>query len=88
MNKLLTFEISKSDNSLEIHLDRKGLHIFREVLEHFKEERETVVLLSPEWGGESLTNKKQGEQNELLDKVKLFFWPEIGSDSITDIIDT
>ncbi|MGL4427141.1 MAG: Imm32 family immunity protein [Alphaproteobacteria bacterium] len=76
MSKLLTFEYDKSNHFLEVHLNQEGLSRLVDILEYLKNQtRESVILLTPEWGDENgLTSEKQCESNELFNRVKFFIW--------------
>lgn len=81
MNKLLTFELEKGLESLEIHCNKETLSDLINILEKIKEERIntntkllTTVLLTDAWGGDTLTSEKQGDDNMLINKVKIIIW--------------
>ena len=77
MNKYtLTFELNKDGDIVEIHGDRRGLVYLKEQIELVLNKEEHIHLMSPNWGGNELTEEKQGEVNTLVNHVKIFYWRE------------
>lgn len=74
MTKLLTFELEKDMDSLEIHLNKEGLKYFIQILNKLLEQKEPEHehLMTPAWGGDELTEEKQGTDNELLNHIKIY----------------
>ncbi|MCL4472453.1 MAG: Imm32 family immunity protein [Actinobacteria bacterium] len=76
MNYILSFELSKKDNALEIHFDTDGLEHFISLLNKLRKDKGHLHLMTSEWGGNDLSSKKLGEDNYLLNHVKIFLWEE------------
>jgi hypothetical protein len=71
---MLTFELANDKDELEIHCDKKGLKDFIQILSKVLEKGEHEHLMSPSWGGTELSHDKQGENNILLNHVKVLLW--------------
>jgi Immunity protein 32 len=73
---LLTFEWDDKNKVLEIHTDGEGLEKLRLMLTHLTESKKNdhIHLMTPNWGGNELSNEKQCELNELIDHVKIYKW--------------
>jgi hypothetical protein len=73
---MLTIEWSKEDERLEIHGDEEGLSHLAQLVQSLanQKEPEHVHLMSEAWGGDTLGNEKQNENNELINHVKIFKW--------------
>lgn len=84
---LLTFEIDKDADQVFVHGDAKGLEFFAKSLlkiatqakggecshEHF---------YTPEWGGDELSSEVQSDETMLMNHVKVFGWPNKGSEKL------
>lgn len=75
MNKMLTFEITP-DGNVEIHADEEGLLTLTRRLEQLHLQGGHVHLMTASWGGEDLSEDKQGEGNRLVQHALVFLWPE------------
>ncbi|NPU99714.1 MAG: immunity protein 32 [Candidatus Omnitrophica bacterium] len=74
-NKLLTFELNNKDERLEIHLNQEGLNDLIAYLENLKSKyKDHLHLMTDTWGGNELTNEKQGKDNLLINHVKIYIW--------------
>jgi len=72
--KLLTFEFSQSEGLLEIHVDENGLNTLIDILKGVKKHGDHVHLMTQSWGGSELSDEKQGENNILINHVKIAMW--------------
>jgi hypothetical protein len=80
MNELLTFELRRDEESLEIYMNKKSRQELIESLEYLfpDRQRNNIVYLTPEWGEEEpLTFEKQGYHTHLMTMVKLWIWKSI-----------
>ena len=75
-NKILTFELVKDSDAIEIHVNREGLSSLIEVLQRFSDHKNSdhEHLMTPSWGGKELTENLQGQENKLINHVKIFLW--------------
>ena len=71
---LLTFELSKTGDELEVHFDRKGLIALRKVLDRIEKGEGHEHLLTAAWGGHELSEEKQESNSTLLNKVTFRLW--------------
>lgn len=73
---LLTFELGRSGDELEIHCDRRGLAELIRILSEIarSEGRAHDHLMTPAWGGGELSEELQGETGRLLHKVTVRLW--------------
>jgi hypothetical protein len=71
---LLSFEYDSDGEKLEIHANEKGLIYLKEQIEMLLEHKQGIHLMTPSWGGEELTEEKQGKDNTLIHHVKIFHW--------------
>lgn len=80
MKKKLTFEFSKKNDILEIHINSQGAIFLKNLIEKMLEENkfDHSHLFSENWGGNELTIEKQNlnDEWEIIDGVKIIFWPE------------
>ena len=74
--EILTFELRADKLELEIHLNEVGLKNLRQYLKNVERTGDHQHLMTENWGGCELTSEKQGSDNELLEKVTVFFWPD------------
>lgn len=73
--KILSFELSTTKDSLDIHFDESGLDNFINLLIKLKKTEQTHEhLITKDWGGSELTNIPQSEYSILLNKVTLHKW--------------
>jgi len=63
---------------VQIHFNQAGLEEFIETLKSFLDVKghEHFHLMTPDWGGETLTSEKQGLENRLIHHVKVYKWSE------------
>jgi hypothetical protein len=78
-NYLLTFELTKNKDELEIHTNSKGLKRLIAELEILLQSAEKGVndhnhLMTEEWAGNELSSIAQG--GELLNHVKVYYWSD------------
>ena len=72
---LLTFEMSPN-GTLEIHGDRMGLIELVKLVQHVLAGSQHEHLMSASWGGDELSEDKQGDKNRLINSVKIMLWPD------------
>ncbi len=71
---MLTFEISKDSDEIEIHLDSAGLSVLIETLQNLrKKSRDHSHLMTEEWAGDELSSDLQGG-GSLINKVTIHKW--------------
>lgn len=75
---LLTFEWNRDDEVLEVHGNEEGFRNLGRIIGQLvqKGETEHCHLMTPDWGGESLSSDQQNPEAELINHVKLVFWPK------------
>lgn len=76
--KMLTFELSKDSDQLEIHGNKEGLeHLTAIVLKllHCKNQKEHSHLMTEAWGGYDLSSETHMKEGRLLNMVTIFYWP-------------
>lgn len=71
---LLTFELTQTGDTVEIHADLVGLTRLIKTLQNVLERGEHEHLMTPRWGGAELSEEKQGRETKLLDHVKVILW--------------
>ncbi len=71
---LLSFELSENNDELHIHLDEAGLSQLMAHLSLLKKESQHEHLMTPSWGGNELSENKQGEKSNILNKVTIHQW--------------
>jgi len=80
ITKLLTFEISPDGDCVDIHMDQRGLNDLIYYLEKLKKNsggrQAHDHLMTPAWGGNELTEEKQGHGSKLVNKVTIRLWPQ------------
>ena len=73
-NFLLSFEISKDGDELNIHCDDAGLENLRSIISQIKGKVSHEHLMTPSWGGNELSEDPQSEDSHLLNKVTIHKW--------------
>jgi hypothetical protein len=76
-NYLLTFELVKDGDGIEIHCNKAGLESLLSSLQRLLKTRDHEHLMTPSWSGNELTEKKQGDTNLLINQVTIHFWDDI-----------
>ena len=71
---MLTFELDKDGDELDMHLDESGLAMLRSILNAVEGSNSHEHLFTPAWGGSELSEEKQREASTLLNKVTIHFW--------------
>lgn len=74
--KILTFELVKSGDALDVHMDRRGLAELIRICQRLYERGGHEHLMTTSWGGIELTDQPQSESSKLLNKVTLHLWAE------------
>lgn len=72
--RLLSFEISQDGNELEIHCDETGVRDLLAIVQRVLTSRDHEHLMMPAWGGNELTEVKQGQNTNVVKKVTIRFW--------------
>ena len=75
---LLTFEWDSKNETLEIHGDQKGLARLKSAIDLLltKTDGDHIHLMTSKWGGNELSDEKQCSENEIINHVKFFKWPQ------------
>ena len=73
-NFLLSFEISKDGDELNIHCDDTGLENLLSIISQIKGKVGHEHLMTPSWGGNELSEDPQSEDSHLLNKVTIHKW--------------
>lgn len=75
-NKLLTFEINKDKDEIQIHTNKEGLGELIKYLEKISCITPPTHdhFMTPSWSGMELTEEKQGSDNILINKVTVYLW--------------
>lgn len=71
---LLSFELSKDSNELDVHCDDAGLEKLLSILSQLKGKMKHEHLMTPSWGGSELSEALQAEDSQLLNKVTIHKW--------------
>jgi hypothetical protein len=73
---LLTFEVDRLGERIEIHADSAGLEFLIRELQRLREvsTQDHTHLMTDDWGGSGLSGERQNATSELLKHVKIFKW--------------
>ena len=71
---LISFEISKDGDELDVHCDDVGLEKLLSILSQLKGNVQHVHLMTPSWGGNELSAEPQSEYGQPLNKVTFHKW--------------
>jgi hypothetical protein len=71
---LLSFELSKDGDELNVHCDDAGLAKLLSVLSKLEEKAQHEHLMTPSWGGSELSEEPQAADSQLLNKVTIHKW--------------
>ena len=78
--KILTVELDKENELIELHLDKAGAKYLRDLLNKLIEvgQQDHRHLMTDEWGGNELTSDKQNQSEgvKLLHQLKIMYWNE------------
>jgi hypothetical protein len=66
--KLLTFEISKNLDEIDIHGNQQGLSELLEIIGNVIKSRQHDHLMTKSWGGDELSDERQDETATLINK--------------------
>ena len=76
--KILTIELDKKNESVELHLDKNGAEYLRDLLTRLIESdvEDHLHLMTDEWGGNELTSEKQNQFSDvdLINHLKIMYW--------------
>lgn len=72
---MLTVEINKKDESIEIFCDREGLELLTKKISTLSEKGGHVHLMTSSWAGNELSEEKQGSGNELVNHLRIVLKP-------------
>lgn len=77
---ILTCEINKKDESVEIVFDKEGYEYLGKVIRDFQKENDEKIdhkhLMTKGWGGNELTDEIMHKGNTLVNHLKLIFLKE------------
>lgn len=73
-NFLLSFELSKDGDELDIHCDDFGLDNLLSILSGLKGKVKHEHLMTPGWGGNGLSEDAQSKGSKVLNKVTIHKW--------------
>lgn len=68
---MLTVEINKKDESIEIFCDKEGIELLTKKIRILSEKGGHVHLMTPSWAGNELSEEKQGLENELVNHLRI-----------------
>jgi hypothetical protein len=73
---LLTFEVDRAAERLEIHADSAGLEFLIRELQRLRDAatQDHTHLMTDDWGGSGLSGERQNANAEPLKHVKIFKW--------------
>ena len=71
---LLSFELSKDGDVLDIHCDDEGLTKLLSILSLLNGKDQHEHLMTDAWGGNELSDKTQSLESKLLNKVTIHKW--------------
>ncbi len=74
--KLLSVESDARRESVELHMDRRGLNYLIDILTQLRDEPspEHLHLMSAEWGGDGLTGSPQNPEYVAAKHLKVCLW--------------
>jgi len=77
---ILTCELNKEKNTVEIVFNKDGILLLKEILEDLslnnKETISHVHLKTKEWGGNELSSNVMGENNSIINHMKFILIDE------------
>ncbi|WP_319561732.1 Imm32 family immunity protein [Marispirochaeta sp.] len=72
---LLSIELNKSTEQIEIHCNEDGLLLLVDKLESLKSmKNDHIHLKTSEFGGDDLSSDLIGIENEKINELKIFLW--------------
>lgn len=76
--RLLTFEIARDRELIDIHCNREGLDDLIYYLTRLRDNSEGTPqhdhLMTPNWAGTELTQEAQGSESNIVNKVTIHLW--------------
>lgn len=72
---LLTVELQKEGDVLEVFCDEEGLDSLLHQLQLLRSSGGHLHLMTPAWGGDGLSEEKQVEENSLVHHVRIALRP-------------
>ena len=74
-NKIVTFELNNEKDCIEIHGNSEGLKYLADIITKLSNKNnDNEHLMTESWGGNELSEKKIGINNDLINHVKIFCW--------------
>jgi hypothetical protein len=71
---LLTFELDKEFEQIDVHFDEVGLEQLILILQNLRGVSDHDHMMTPSWGGDQLSDEPQSDQTKLINKVTLHKW--------------
>lgn len=71
---LLSFEMSKDGDELDVHCDEIGLEKLKAVISQLEDREQHYHLMTESWGGNELSEEPQSEDGNLINKVTIHRW--------------
>lgn len=68
---MLTVELNKAQESVEIFFDEKGAEILKNYIDQALKHRDHFHLKTKEWAGDELSSEKQGVENLLINHLRI-----------------
>lgn len=68
---MLTVELNKEEDRVEIYFDEEGLHALERAINTLKRRGGHDHLMTPSWAGTELTEDKQGRETTLVNHLVL-----------------
>jgi hypothetical protein len=72
---ILTVELNRAKESVEIYCDKEGLELLRRRLEVLSERGGHEHLMTPSWAGTELTEELQRAGNTLINHLEIMVKP-------------
>ena len=73
---MLTFELNKDGDQLEIHVDSAGMDRLIAALQRVAATKNHEHMATPSWGGTELSEELQSQGSALINSVSIYMWPD------------
>ncbi|MBN8734383.1 MAG: immunity protein 32 [Acidobacteria bacterium] len=73
---MLTFELNKDGDQLEIHADSAGMDRLIAALRRVAATKNHEHMATPSWRGTELSEELQSQGSSLLNSVSIYMWPD------------